>query len=259
MDPFRFTTIGHANRTVLGPVSDGTIDAVFDAIAHDVAPGERIARVLDIGCGKGEMLVRAIIRFGATGVGVEPNPAFAAEARARAAGAGIPDWLTLHEATLENVSLPHGTFDVAVCTGASHAFGLYRDALRGLRAFLRPEGWLIVGEGYWRQPPELDYLKVFGGDGSDIPTREELLAGATTEGLHVLTVRESSLEDWDAYEDGYAASIRVWLGANDADPDAPAFRERIERWNAAYRRWGRGTLGFAMLALSTRAPRRVVG
>lgn len=259
MDAFRFTTIGHAGRALLGPVSDETLDAMFEAVAHDVAAGERIARVLDVGCGKGEMLVRAIIRFGATGVGVEPNPAFAAEARARAAAAGIPDWLTLHEATLEQSEVPRGVFDVAVCTGASHAFGLYRDALHGLRAFLPPEGWMIVGEGYWKQPPEPGYLEVFGGDGSDIPTREKLLAGAATEGLHVLTVRESTLEDWDEYEGCYAANVRTWLAAHEADPDAPAFRERIERWHAAYRRWGRGTLGFAMLALSTRAPRRVAG
>ena len=52
----------------------------------------------------------------------------------------------------------------------------------------------------------------------------------------------------------YAANMRAWCGANAADPDAHVFRERIETWSRAYERWGRGTMGYALVLL-----RREVG
>ncbi len=33
-DPFRFTTIAHANRTLLGPVSGASIDAMLEVLAQ---------------------------------------------------------------------------------------------------------------------------------------------------------------------------------------------------------------------------------
>jgi hypothetical protein len=41
-----------------------------------------------------------------------------------------------------------------------------------------------------------------------------------------------------------------WLDAHPDDPDAPAFRARIEAWSAAYARWGRETMGFVTLVLA---------
>ena len=44
----------------------------------DAKPGER---ALDVGCGKAEVLLRLIERYGVKGVGVDTNPAFLEQAR----------------------------------------------------------------------------------------------------------------------------------------------------------------------------------
>jgi hypothetical protein len=43
--------------------------------------------------------------------------------------------------------------------------------------------------------------------------------------------------------------MREWLAANPSDADAEPFRRRIEAWNAAYKRWGRETMGFVTMVM----------
>jgi len=77
----------------------------------------------------------------------------------------------------------------------------------------------------------------------------ETIASAEAAGWRVVRCHESTLADWDDYEGAYAARVRAWLDARPLDPDAGAFRDRIERWSAAYAMWGRDTMGFALLLL----------
>ena len=37
--------------------------------------------------------------------------------------------------------------------------------------------------------------------------------------------------------------------ARPGDPEADAFRERIDAWSEGYSRWGRETMGFVTMAL----------
>lgn len=239
MDPFRFTTIAHAERDLLGPLSTAGVDAMLDRVAPSAT------RVLDVGCGKGEMLVRAIERLGGHGVGVEPNPAFAAQALERAATRLPAGAMAVHEAPLADVALPERGFDLAMCAGATHAFGTPDEAMAGLARLAAPGALVLVGDGYWRQRPHPEYAARLGGEDS-MRDHAGNAARGREHGLACEWARESTLEEWDAYEEAYASAVRQWCDANPGDPDAPAFRERIEAWHGAYRRWGRDTLGFGL-------------
>jgi SAM-dependent methyltransferase len=246
--PYRFSTLAHAGRALLGPLSPAPVDALLARIELQPPAGGRPA-VVDVGCGKGEILVRAMVRFGATGTGVDPNPAFLAEARARAADVALEHDIDLRCATLTEACVPPRAFDLAICTGASHAFGDLEAALAGLAPLVRGSGWALLGHGYWQREPAAEYLAAFGGSAGELAPLEATLGAAGRSGWTLPAHHVSTQAEWDDYERTYAATLRTWLGEHPDDPDAPAFHERIETWSSAYERWGRGTMGFVTMLL----------
>lgn len=244
-DPFRFTTLAHAGRDLLGPVAIASLDALLARIAPvPPEPG-----VLDVGCGKGEMLVRALERLGGHGIGVEPNPAFAADARARIARRLPPGRAEILGSTLADGSLPGRVHGVGICAGALHAFGDWRDALAGMSRLVVPGGWALLGPGYWKRTPAADYLAAIGGSEDEQHSLATTLAMAGEAGWRVFACHESTPAEWDDYEHAYAANVRRWCEAHPDDPDAGPFRARIDGWAAAYERWGRDTMGYALVLL----------
>ena len=241
MDPYRFTTLAHAGRDWLGPVSPGTFGRILDTLP---APP---ADVLDVGCGKGAMLAILLARHRAcVAIGIEPNPAFAAAARESLGHAGVSERATVIVHPLERVTLPERGFDLVMCVGATQAFGDTHDAMAGSARLTRAGGHVLVGEGHWRRTPEPGYLDLLGCG----PAAHTTLAGTTALGrnlgLEPVVSFESTPAEWDDYEDAYAAAVRAWADAHPDDPDAPAFRARIDRWSDGRRRWGHDTLGFAL-------------
>jgi cyclopropane fatty-acyl-phospholipid synthase-like methyltransferase len=131
-------------------------------------------RILDVGCGRGEMLARALESRACRGVGVDSSEGEIAHARRRLAA--LRDRVVLHARRIQDVPLEPAHFDAALCVGASHAFGTgaaaYPAALAALTLLVRPGGLLLVGEGFWRRDPEPAYLAATGivadglGDGT---------------------------------------------------------------------------------------------
>lgn len=241
---WRFTTIAHAGRALLGPVSDASVDQLLSRASSYWLP-----RVLDVGCGKGEWLVRAIERFGGTGVGIEPNPSFAADARERADIRLGPDRVRIEECEYFPGLLGSERFSLVLCTGSLHAFGDWDAALDAVATLVRPDGLALMGPGYWKIEPAHEYLEVLGAEPGEMRSLEDTVARAEARGWRVVTVYESTPAEWDDYEQAYAANVRAWCDANPHDPDAPGFRARIGRWADAYARWGRNTMGYALLML----------
>jgi len=205
--------------------------------------------VIDIGCGKGEILVRTLHHTRGTGIGVEPNPAFAAEARVRAEQRLGPGAVRIVESAYDTSLLPPGSFDVGICTGAIHAFGDWKSALEGMGYLVPRDGWTLLGPGYWKQRPVREYLAAIDGEEGEQSSLDVTLSAAVAAGWNVVAVHESTLEEWDEYEHSYAASMQAWCDANSDDRDARAFRARIDQWTAAYEKWGRDTMGYALVLM----------
>ena len=103
------------------------------ALALADGPG----RVLDVGCSSG-YLARPLREAGARVVGIELDPAAAAEARAVCEAVVVGD--------VESVDLPFepGSFDVVLCGDVVEHLRDPGAALARLRPFLRPGGRLVV-------------------------------------------------------------------------------------------------------------------
>ena len=243
MDRARLSAIAHADHRFANPLGEEKIERLLGLLDLDVG-----ARVLDIGCGNAELLIRLVERHGIRGVGVDPSAAALAEARRRMAERVAMDAIELHQLRAEEFHAD-GTFDAALCVGSSHAYGGYQGALTALRQLVRPGGLVLIGEGYWKQPPAPPYLALLDAEPDELTTHYENMTRAEAAGLPLLYSAVSSDDDWDHYEGLYRRAVERWVAAHPDDPESADYRAYIRRWYDGYLRWGRNTLGFGLYLL----------
>jgi SAM-dependent methyltransferase len=241
MEAFKFTTVAHTDHLICSPVGPHRVDQLIELL--ELAPSQR---VLDIGCGKAGMLIRIVERFGAFGVGVDPNPAFLAAAREAASGRVLAGALDLRLGRAADQPFAPASFDAVLCIGASQALGGYRAILGKTAELLRPGGRILVGEGYWKRSPAPEYLAFLGAGPEDYTDHAGNVRLGEGEGYVPLYSATSSDEEWDHYEGLYCRAVERYARNNPDDPDGPAMVARIRMWRNAYLRWGRDTLGFGL-------------
>jgi SAM-dependent methyltransferase len=231
----------HAALPFMNPMNEPDVDGAIAALA---LPPD--ARVVETGCGAGEMLLRVLEAHpGATGVGVDPDEDALGRARAAVAWRLPGREPVLIEAPAAEAGLEPGGFDLVVNVGASHAHGGFPQALGELAALARPGGGLVLfGEGYWTREPSPEFLMALGGATVDeLPLGLDALSAAAREaGLEPLAAAACSEADFAAYEEGLAAEAERY---DDAEAVAYARRTRERRALPG----GTSTLGFALLTL----------
>jgi SAM-dependent methyltransferase len=248
--PFRFSTLAHAGLDILGPMVPEELDAIVDDAlgalgALDLPSGSPTLTALDIGCGKGDVLVR-LARRGVRGTGLDRNRWFIADAAALVARAGVSALVELRVADAMAEPLPRG-FDFVACIGATGALGGPVRAPQAIAELLPPGGIAIIGEVFWQTPPPTDAAAAFGIEPGEMVGLDETVARVTAGGLEPLAVRVAGQSGWDAYEDAYAGAIERWAAANDADPDRAVFLERVSMMRATWAAWRRDSMGFAVV------------
>ncbi len=155
MDTWKFYDITHREHLVCNPTSEEKLARLVALLRLPTN-----SQVVDIACGKGEFLIRLAEAYDARGMGIDISPFHIAEAKrmleARAPSAGIT--FTQMNGADFTPDEPH-SLDLASCIGASWVFGGHANTLDALITLVRPGGWVIVGEPYWRQEPSGDYLE----------------------------------------------------------------------------------------------------
>jgi SAM-dependent methyltransferase len=247
-DPFRFSTIAHSNHRYLSPLSR---DKAHELLRSFVANFSVNDIVLDAGCGKAALLRDVLRMTPAHGVGVDINQSFLLEARA-AFQEDLPNdsRLSLINTPLLEHRRPEGGYAAILCVGSTQAFGSFEECLRVAFNWLKPNGRLLVGEGYWKQPPSQDYLKAIGGAADEFLSHAENALRASALGYNLLRTATSSNDEWDEYEGKYCDAMMQYVASNPDDPDAAKFAKRMQDWHRSYLQWGRSTLGFGYYLLS---------
>ena len=108
-----------------------------------VSPGER---VLDVGCGTGELALGAKRRVGAQGVvhGIDAGEEMVANARHKAVREGLD--VKFDVAAAQELPFADGVFDLVLCTMMIHHLPREgrKQAIGEMRRVLRPEGRLFI-------------------------------------------------------------------------------------------------------------------
>ncbi|MDX3236264.1 class I SAM-dependent methyltransferase [Streptomyces sp. ME03-5709C] len=240
MERRRVSRIAHTHHPIAAPLDDATVRRLLE---RALRRGDE--RVLDLGCGEGAWLLRALAgRPGVTAEGVDRDVEALAKAAREAAALGVGDRLTLHDRDAADFASPH-PFDVVLSVGAAHAFGGLMPTLAAAGAHLAPGGALLVGDGFWEREPTPDLVTMLG-EYEDLPSTVERIADA---GWTPVLAHVSTLREWDDYEWSWTGSLTEWALDHHGDPDSAAALEAAAVHRAEWLRGYRGVLGFVTLLL----------
>ncbi|MDG4821813.1 class I SAM-dependent methyltransferase [Asanoa sp. WMMD1127] len=244
MDRQRLSSIAHTHHPIAAPVSEVNVNRLLRRTGRQ--PG---ARVLDLGCGEGAWALQALTHYpDGHADGVDLSPYALERAQAAAIERGLADRLALHERDARSY-VPDGDYDLVLCVGSTHAFGGFAGTLEVAGRHVRPDGVLLVGDGFWQNPPTQAALAALDASEDDFTDLAGLVDVAEKAGWCPVYAHISDTTEWDDYEWSWAGSLTDWALDNPGHPDAAEVltvaREHRAGWLGGYRT----VLGFATLVL----------
>jgi SAM-dependent methyltransferase len=241
MDIWKFFAVGHTNHVFYNPMSEAKFDEMIERLALP-----RDARMLDVACGPGELLVRLARRWGTTGVGVDLSPYCVKTARANVAAAGLAGAVEITEGEGNEFEGAPESFDLVSCIGASWIFGGHRATLDALSTWAKPGGLVMVGEPFFTGEPSPEYLKVRGMNRESFGSHRSNVLTGVEQGLGFLYTIVSTQDDWDRYEGLQCDAAERYARDNPEDPDASKILSSVRKQYGEYLRWGRDELSWAV-------------
>ncbi len=243
----RHHEIAEARHRILNPLVEAQL-RLLGQIAR-ARPG---IRVLDLACGKGELLCRWGEWFGSAGVGVDLSTEFCAAARARVAELRVADRVEIVEGDAAAYRAEPGGFDIACCIGATWIGGGLAGTVELLRPALRPGGLLLVGEPFWNETPPEECVAAHGFAWDEFTSLEGTFDRLDYAGLELVEMVAATPETWDRYEASQWLTVTDWLAANPGDSDHDAMVRFRDDSRRTYLRWGRRYLGWAVFVTRPR-------
>jgi SAM-dependent methyltransferase len=217
VDRQKLVALAHADHPISAPVSDSRVD---DLLGRTIRRPD--AHVLDLGCGEGAWLLRALQAYpGITAVGVD----------------------------ISKERFDH-TLESAARLGIADRLELIQQDVKQYRSSRPADGVLLLGDCFWEREPDPALLAEMEDKGpqkfTDLPT---LVDNVVADGWTPVFGHVSTQTEWDDYEWSWTGALAGWALDHPDHPD----REHVLRVSAEHRHgWlhgHRGVLGFVLLLL----------
>lgn len=247
----RFHEISEGDRPILDPIDASKLALVGEACGLTAA-----STVIDLCCGKAEMLALWHEAHGISGVGVDLSPVFAAAARARIAGTGADGRIEIVEGDAAEWARRRAAgggegAEVACCVGATWIGDGFAGTLGLLLPLVRPGGHVVVGECYLRHDAPLHLVPAGGLDG--IEPLAVLLDIADAHGLELVEMVLANTDEWDRYIAAQWSTVDRYLTDHPDDPEADALHAWIADGRRRYLTWERDSIGWGVFVMRRRA------
>ncbi|MFJ2269252.1 SAM-dependent methyltransferase [Streptomyces sp. NPDC087849] len=240
MNREQISGLAHVDHPIRSPLDDASVRQLLE---RGLPRGDE--RVLDLGCGGGEWLLRALAAYpNLLAEGVDFSEEALGQAREAASRRGVQDRLVLHHQEAAEFRSPH-LFDVVISVGATHAFGGLLPTLAAAREHLAPGGRVLIGEGFWERPPSPEAVEMLGDFTDLAATVDRVVAdGWTPVHGHVSTRRELDDYEWACW-----GSLASWALDHPEDPDSAHVLDTATIRRTEWLRVYRDTWGFVGLVL----------
>jgi len=202
--------------------------------------------VIDLGCGRGEMLCLWAKHFGISGLGIDRERDLLAEALSRASRWHVTDRLQFLCQDMQEFDPSGSRFDVAACMGATMGFSGYRSTLVRLKELLRPGGCIAISEPFYFAQQVPDELREYEGN---YHTEPALFDIARDEGLEVGYYSRATRDEWDRYIFSSRKQEMQAFLAMAPGPKREKRRAALRRWQDMYLLYRQRWQGIAFLTL----------
>lgn len=209
MDSKDYWAIAERDIEIQNPITDRKLRLLDDYC--DIRDG---LRVLDIGCGKAWVMRQWAERFAINGTGLEINPLFVREAKAKAVARGVAGKLNLIEGPAANFSAEPASYDIVLCLGASFALGGFVQAVDWMAAATKPGGIIVVGDLTLKHHPPISRPDLhLPNDALDT------IAVIERHGAVVSALISASDADFERYVSHHRHAVLRWARENPGHPD----------------------------------------
>ncbi|MFE7602502.1 SAM-dependent methyltransferase [Streptomyces sp. NPDC057494] len=236
----QISAIAHADHPIKSPLDDESVSRLLE---RGLPRGDE--RVLDLGCGTAEWLLRALAtRPHVHAEGVDVSEVALTQARETARAVGVDERLVLHQQEAADFG-PSEPFDLVISVGATHAFGGLLPTLAAAREHLAPGGRVLIGESFWDRAPSPAAVDIFG----ELTDLAAMVDQVVADGWTPVHAHVSTRAELDAYEWACWGSLAAWALDH---PDDPGAAQALETANAARSEWLHGyrdSFGFVCLVL----------
>jgi SAM-dependent methyltransferase len=204
-------------------------------------------RVMDFGCGFGEMLALWGESYGISGVGIDIRPYAYQRARQKMLDKKLSDRISILCGSGSEYQFEPHTFDVATSIGSTFIWGGFGPTIRALQVVVHKGGKLVIGEPYWltdQVPPAYRLHE------KDVLIEVELLQIARKEGYDFEYIVRASHDDWDRYECSNWQGLLRWIEANPTHPERQEVIDHLHQSQDEYLQYARQYFGWAIYILN---------
>lgn len=240
--------ISQADRRILNPLSKDDL-----LLLGEICDVSTNTELLDLACGKGELLSQWASRYDAVGTGVDISEGFLQEAHERATELDVATRLTFKQADAADYPAEEHAVDVVSCLGATWIGDGLRGTLHLMNQATKDESsLLLVGEPYWIEEPPTEAVQVLVDGERDLyGTLPEVLDRVQGGGFELVEMVLANSDAWDRYEASQWKSVDDWIRNNPDNPDTEEMRAWIDEIRRNYLEHGRKYLGWGVFVLRT--------
>ncbi|HEY8686791.1 MAG TPA: class I SAM-dependent methyltransferase [Chloroflexota bacterium] len=237
----RFHEIAEAEHRILNPYTEEKL-----RLLGMVCRLQEDQRLLDLCCGKGEMLSTWSRDHGIGGVGVDISEVFLTAARQRAAQLQVEDRVRFVHSDASTYRNDAAPYDLVSCIGATWIGGGPGGTIDLIRPLVRAQGLVLIGEPYWITPPTPEAEDAMGHGFTSLAGTLERFAAVGAELIEMVMADHDS---WDRYVAAQWWTVTQWLRDHPDHPDHEGMQEFLESGRRSYVTYGRQQFGWGVFVL----------